>query len=480
MTSALASSSPGQTILEPEPCYLAMQTRDTRFDGRFFVAVRTTKIYCRPICKVRLPKAENCTFYVSAAAAEHAGYRPCLRCRPELAPGHFALDASSRLAQHMALMIEHSEPSTKLDAIAAKLGVTERHARRLFHDSFGVTPVQYSQTCRLLAAKRLLTDTDLPMLAVAHAAGFRSLRRFNDLFVGRYRLQPSALRKRRDEHGALDQTLEFRLPYRRPFDWLAMLEFLALREISGLESVQWETKAYQRRVALSLEGKRYVGDIEVRDLPEHDALSVRLSQSLAAVCVRLLKGLRQVFDLDLEPKQVALSLGALCENPGLRLPGGFTGFEIAVRAVLGQQVSVKGAHTLAARIVRRVGSDGCFPEPHELAAASMTVLRECGLVSKRAQCLIDLSVAVSEGGIVLDGSATLDTSLAALLTIKGIGDWTAQYVAMRALRWPDALPANDLVLKKRLGVNTAQQVEHAFEAYRPWRSYAVIHTWKRA
>jgi AraC family transcriptional regulator, regulatory protein of adaptative response / DNA-3-methyladenine glycosylase II len=455
-----------------------MQTRDSRFDGRFFVAVKSTRIYCRPVCKVKLPRFENCTFYPSAAGAEHAGYRPCLRCRPELAPGHFALDASSRLAQQMALIIQHASAEVKLNGVAAKLGVTERHARRIFQTSFGVTPVQYAQTCRLLAAKRLLTDTDMPMLDVAHAAGFRSLRRFNDLFVERYRLQPSALRKSQRHDEPAKAWLEFRLPYRRPFDWPDLLSFLALRVIQGVEQVDIEASLFRRTIAVRHEGQRLIGELRVKDLPEHDALSVSLSQSLAPVCLKVLQQLRKVFDLDLEPEQVQLALGALCRNPGVRLPGGFSGFEIAVRAVLGQQVSVKGAHTLAGRIAEKFGTDHCFPEPEEIARASLEALSACGLIQRRAQTLIDLASAISEGRLTLDGTVPIESSILALKALKGIGEWTAQYVAMRALRWPDALPADDLVLKKRLGVATGKAVEQAFEAYRPWRAYAVIHTWK--
>jgi AraC family transcriptional regulator, regulatory protein of adaptative response / DNA-3-methyladenine glycosylase II len=464
--------------LGAEQCYAALQTRDSRFDGRFFVAVRSTKIYCRPVCRVKLPRLENCTFYPSAAGAEHAGYRPCLRCRPELAPGHFALDASSRLAQQMALMIQHASAEIKLDAVAAKLGVTERHARRLFQDSFGVTPVQYAQTCRLLAAKRLLSDTDMPMLDVAHAAGFRSLRRFNDLFAQRYRLQPSALRRSQRLDEPPKAWLEFRLPYRRPFDWQDLLGFLAKRVINGVEAVDLDGQVFSRNLAFAHDGRRLVGELRVWDLPRHDALSVHLSQSLAPVCLKVLQQLRKVFDLDLEPEQVSAALGPLCANPGVRLPGGFSGFEIAVRAVLGQQVSVKGAHTLAGRIAEKFGKDHCFPDPDQLACASVTELSACGLIQRRAQTLIDLAQSIQTGRLALDGSSSLESELLALKEIKGIGEWTAQYVAMRALRWPDALPADDLVLKKRLGVKTGKAVENAFEAFRPWRAYAVIHTWK--
>lgn len=463
--------------LDPGLCYKAMQARDGRFDGRFFVAVRTTRIYCRPVCRVKLPRAANCTFYPSAAAAEHAGFRPCLRCRPELAPGHFALDAASRLAQQMAMMIEHGGAQVSLEAVARRLGVTARHARRLFQDSFGVTPVQYAQTCRLLAAKRLLTDTRLPMSEVAHAAGFGSLRRFNDLFLQRYRLQPGALRKAGQDGVSPAAWLEFRLPYRRPLDWDAMLAFFALRQIDGVEQVDLAARRYQRNLAWLHEGQRRVGQVVASDDAAHEALAVSLSQSLAPVCLAVLQRLRIVFDLDLEPQRVQDALGPFCRAPGLRLPGGFSGFEIAVRAVLGQQVSVRGAHTLAARLAARFGRDGCFPSPAELADRSVQELAACGLIRQRAQCLIDLAQAMASGRLSLEPEDPLAESLQVLRSIRGIGDWTAQYVAMRALRWPDALPADDLVLKKKLALKTARQVSERFEAYRPWRAYAVIHCW---
>lgn len=468
----------GLRVFDADTCYKAMQARDSRFDGRFFVAVRTTRIYCRPICRVRLPRPENCTFYASAAGAESAGFRPCLRCRPELAPGHFALGAMSHLAQQMALMIQHAPAEVHLEQIAGRLGVTARHARRLFQDSFGVTPVQYAQTCRLLAAKRLLTDTDIAMPEVAHAAGFRSLRRFNALFLERYRMQPGALRQSSRKDHDPQQWLEFRMPYRPPFDWSSLLDFLALRVIRGVESVDAEAGVYQRRIACLHEGRRLVGEIRVAHLPGHESLAVQMDHALAPVCLQVLQTLRRVFDLDLDPAQVQSALGVLCKEPGVRLPGGFSGFEIAVRAVLGQQVSVRGAHTLAARLAARFGQDACFPAPEEMASRQAPELAACGLILRRAQCLIDLAQAIVQGHLVLSPESPLDETLAALKRIKGIGDWTAQYIAMRALRWPDALPADDLVLKKKLGVTTARQVENAFEAYRPWRAYAVIHTWR--
>ena len=454
-----------------------MQARDTRFDGRFFVAVKTTRIYCRPVCKVRLPRQENCQFHLNAASAESAGFRPCLRCRPELAPGHHALDAASRLSQQMALMIQHAQADTTLEKVAERLGVTERHARRIFHNSFGVTPVQYAQTCRLLSAKRLLTDTDLPIIEVAQAAGFRSLRRFNALFVERYRLQPSALRRDRAQ---IKDWLEFRLPYRPPFDWPGLLAFLDKRRIDGVEHIDFASQSFHRRLAVLEGGKRYLGDVQVRHLPEHECLSVNMGRTLAPVCLQILQRLRQVFDLDLDPVQVQEALGSLCTQPGMRLPGGFSGFEIAVRAVLGQQVSVKGAHTLAARIASAFGRDACFPEPTDIADLEVAQLSACGLITRRAQCIIDLAKIIAQGDLLLSSQAPLEKTLKQLKSIAGIGDWTAQYIAMRALRWPDALPADDLVLKKSLVLKTARQVEQAFEQYRPWRSYAVIHQWSKA
>jgi AraC family transcriptional regulator, regulatory protein of adaptative response / DNA-3-methyladenine glycosylase II len=272
--------------------------------------------------------------------------------------------------------------------------------------------------------------------------------------------------------------VETDMSYLLPFDWAGLLEFLALRVIEGVERVDLGQLQYYRYMAMAHQGRRLVGEIRVRNCAQRNVLLVAISPPLQPVKLQILTRLRDVFDLDLEPDRVKFALGALCVNPGLRLPGGFSGFEIAVRAVLGQQVSVKGAHTLAARIAARFGRDQCFPEPSEIAVLQASELRACGLIQSRSQCLLDLAAALNGGSLSLDRSEPIAQTIDALKQIKGIGDWTAQYVAMRALRCVDALPANDLVLKKKLGFQSAKEVTQAFERYRPWRAYAVIHTWK--
>ncbi len=343
-------------LLDPESCYRAFATHDARFDGRMFVGVASTGVYCRPVCPARRPRRENCRFYVSAAAAEREGFRPCLRCRPELAPGNASVDAQARLAQAAASLIEDGLASDAgLEAIAARLRVTDRHLRRVFQAEFGVTPVEYSQTHRLLLAKRLLTDSALPVTQVAFAAGFGSLRRFNALFNARYRVSPTGLR-RHVKTGTTQDTLRFELAYRPPLDWVALLAFLAGRAIAGVESVGATT--YRRTVSIEHRGAAHRGWIEVRQAPRQKAaLAVALAPSLSAVIPQVLARVKHLFDLACDPLAVAERLGPLAAaRPGLRVPGAFSGFEIAVRAVLGQQVTVKAARTLAGRFAARFGT----------------------------------------------------------------------------------------------------------------------------
>ncbi len=344
--------------LDSHTCYRALKARDARFDGRFFVAVSSTRIYCRPVCTVKPPRRENCRFYPSAAAAESAGYRPCLRCRPELAPGNASVDATSRLAQAAASMMEdRTLDEAGLETVAARLGITDRHLRRAFGAEFGVSPVEFAQTQRLLLAKRLLTDTVLPVTEVAFASGFGSLRRFNALFKQRYRLQPSQLR--RHMHGAAAAStaadvLKFELSFRPPYDWAAVSAFLGARAIAGVEAV--EGACYRRTVRVPIDGKEHRGWIEVGMSPKKPALRVTVSASLAKALPPVLSRVKSLMDLACHPAEVAQALGALAKrHPGLRVPGAFDGFEVAVRAILGQQVTVAAARTVAGRFAAAFG-----------------------------------------------------------------------------------------------------------------------------
>ncbi|MGH8802090.1 MAG: AlkA N-terminal domain-containing protein [Casimicrobiaceae bacterium] len=473
--------------LDAESCYRALVTHDRRFDGRFFVGVRTTGIYCRPVCSVRLPRRENCCFYMSAAAAEADGYRPCLRCRPELAPGLAAIDASAQFAQAAVRLIEEGALECGgVDELATRIGITSRHLRRVFSAQFGVSPLAYAQTQRLLLAKRLLTDTPLPVLDVAFASGFRSLRRFNALFRARYRMAPSRLR-RAATPGALPGSMHFELAYRPPFDWDALLEFLAARAIPEVESV--DRGRYVRTLAFAHRGGRAEGIIEVMHVPRRHAVALDVSPALARVVPAVIARVRHAFDLGCDPAPIAARLGALAQaNPGLRVPGTCDGFELAVRAVIGQQISVAAARTLLGRLAGAFGVSlagslprgirRVFPAAEAIAARSVAELRAIGLTAVRAQTLSDLAQRVASGLITLAPGAHVEHTMEALEAIHGIGRWTSSYIAMRALGWPDAFLERDLGVLKALGETSAVRARRRSEAWRPWRAYAVMHLWR--
>jgi AraC family transcriptional regulator of adaptative response / DNA-3-methyladenine glycosylase II len=472
--------------LDPDQCYRALRAHDARFDGRFFVGVRTTHIYCRPVCTVKAPRRENCRFFPSAAAAESEGFRPCLRCRPELAPGYAAVDANRRLARSAASLIEDgSLGESGLPELAATLGVTDRHMRRVFQDEFGVAPIEYAQTQRLLLAKRLLTDTALPVTEVALASGFASLRRFNDLFRKRYRMTPGELR-RNSKADANAETLAFDLAYRPPYDWDAMLAFLERRAIRGVEAV--EGHAYRRTIRAERDGKPLAGFIEVTLSKRRPAVRVVVSASLALAIPSVLARVKHLFDLACHPEEISGALGPLAEkHPGLRLPGAVDGFEIAVRAILGQQVTVRAATTIAARFAAKFGTPyetphasltTLFPAAAEIASRSPNEVAACGIVSVRARAIVELAKALDAGSLRLDPSAPVEATVAALDALPGVGPWTAQYIAMRALAWPDAFPHPDVAVLKAMREAKPAAALAASDTWRPWRAYAVLHLWK--
>lgn len=472
-------------LLRDDVCYAALKTHDARFDGQFFVGVSSTGIYCRPVCAVRTPKRQHCAFFPSAAAAERGGFRPCLRCRPELAPGYASVDASRRLAQAAASVIEDGDVADRsLAALAAHLRVTDRHLRRVFEAEFGVSLVDYAQTQRLLLAKRLLTDTALPVTDVAMAAGFGSLRRFNTLFRDRYRLTPSDVRK--TPEAAPQSTLTFDLAYRPPFAWDAHLEFLADRAIDGVESVEGHT--YRRSVSIARGDIHHRGWVAVQASRRRHALTVTLSGSLARVVPQVLARIKRVFDLACRPDDVAAHLGSLvAAEAGLRVPGAFDGFELAVRAILGQQITVRAAKTLAGRVALAMGDpvETPFPDIHRtfptasrVAMAGRDELGRLGITSSRTGAIQALARACASGALVLEPGVDVERAITALKDIAGIGDWTAQYIAMRALAWPDAFPHTDYGVKKALGVSSPARVLTLAEAWRPWRAYATLYLWR--
>lgn len=486
--------------------YLALRTRDARFDGQFFTGVTSTGIYCRPVCAVRTPRRENCRFFTLAAQAESAGFRPCLRCRPEVAPQALSgsgqalawsvQDASAILVQQAVRLLDAPEAwdsgqCASAADLARRLGVSDRHLRRIFEAALGVSPLQYLQTRRLLTAKQLLTDTRMPITQVALASGFGSVRRFNAAFAGHYGLNPTQLRHAGSTQGAAPGGC-VRLAYRPPFDAAALLAFFAQRQFEGVEWAQpGEAMALRRTVRLRVGGQETTGWLGARfDTARHLVL-LETSDSLHPVLPQVIARVRAMLDLDADPAAInAVLHGAFPEGDGLRVPGAFDGFELAVRAVLGQQITVAAARTLGQRLVERFGEPiatpwpelrRLFPAPAVLARAEGDALGQLGIVRQRQAAIVALAQAVDSGQLALHPGADVAATTAALCELPGIGDWTAQYIALRALRWPDAFPAGDVALHKALGVQEqkypARAATEVAAAWRPWRGYAVLRAW---
>jgi AraC family transcriptional regulator of adaptative response / DNA-3-methyladenine glycosylase II len=470
-------------------CYRALRSRDARFDGRFFTGVASTGVYCRPVCPARTPLLRNCRFFPSAAAAAQAGFRPCRRCRPEAAPGSPAWQGTSAaVTRALRLLGEGALDHGTVDELAAKVGVGGRHLRRLFEEHLGASPLAVAQTRRVHFAKKLLDETALPITEIAHAAGFASLRRFNAVMKSAFAAAPRDLRRHRREPGA---ALTLRLAARPPFDGRALLAYLALRELPGVEQV--DAVAYRRSVEIG--GERGVIAVTL----DPDACGVRLTLPAALVpeAARIAARVRRLFDLDADPAPIYAQLrrdAALASRlrrcRGLRVPGAWSGFELAVRAVLGQQVTVAGARTLAGRIVAAHGAkleaaDGrierVFPDAATLASADLSGL---GLTRARCKALGALARAVASGALDLEGGQAPDEVRRGLLALPGVGPWTAEYVALRALGEPDACPASDLGLRRALGLAGQplgiRDLEQRAKGWQPWRSYAAVLLWSEA
>jgi AraC family transcriptional regulator of adaptative response / DNA-3-methyladenine glycosylase II len=480
--------------LDTKTYYPAFKAHDARFDGRIFVGVSSTKIYCRPVCSARIPKEENCTFFKSAAAAEAAGYRPCLKCRPELAPGSAPVDAAAHIAKKAALLMEEGLPFGSLEDAARSFGVTGRHLRRVFLKEYGVPPVQYVQTHRLLMAKSLLTDTGLGVTDIAFAAGFGSVRRFNALFQQHYRLSPSSLRNKAErlKEGGQD-SITLYLGYRPPYLWDNILSFLSERAIPGVESVA--DHAYCRTTVIQNGGKTYRGWIKVGNAEKKNALSVTVSVALLPVLQVVLARIKHLFDLDCDPLEIANRLSIMNEIKdgmcvsGIRVPGCFDGFEMAVRAVLGQQITVKAARTLAGRIASTYGAElknpayeltRTFPTPADICGLDGPIenhLGVLGVTGTRARSIRALAEGIESGDIALSVSADPEMQMQKLLALPGFGPWTVQYIAMRALNVPDSFPCTDYGVKKALNGSTQKEILELSEQWKPWRSYATVLLW---
>ncbi len=466
----------------------ARRSRDARFDGRFFIGVTTTRVYCRPICPVPAPKDEHVLYFPSAAAAEGAGFRPCLRCRPESSPGTPAWSGTSAIVSRgLRLIGEGALDGGDAERFAASMGVTARHLRRLFLRHLGATPTAVALTRRLHFAKKLIDETSLRFTDVAGAAGFGSLRRFNGVIRATYARTPTKLRRlARQRKGAVAEAdcYRFKLTYRPPYDWDAMLAFLRTRAIPHVETV--EHSCYRRTIAID----GAVGTIAVSQVPEAFALALEVRLPRPSSLLATVERVRRLFDLTADPGVVIEHLRkdplldrVLAHHPGLRVPGAWDGFELAVRAVLGQQISVRAASTMAGRIAEQFGLpvpgpatlDRVFPGPGQLVEAP---LERCGLMTSRAETIRRLAREVASGAIALTPSADPAVTVAALQRLPGIGEWTAQYIAMRALGEPDALPLGDLVLRREAGVSTPAELERRSRPWRPWRAYAVLALWQ--
>jgi AraC family transcriptional regulator of adaptative response / DNA-3-methyladenine glycosylase II len=486
----------GDVELDAASCHRAMLSRDRRFDGRFFAGVVTTGVYCRPICPVVPAKFENTLYFACAAAAEAAGFRPCMRCRPETSPGTPAwLGSSAVVSRALRLIAEGALDEGCIDTLAARLGIGGRQLRRLFAKHLGASPGEIARARRVHFARTLIDQTGLPMTQVALSAGFSSLRQFNHAIRATFRHSPTELRRRRGKRhapGARDAEqgeLTVRLPYRPPLGWDATIRFLAARAIPGVEAV--DPGSYRRTIELA----GAPGTIDLRPAPSGEpylVMWVRL-----ATCeglIQVVERARRVFDLNADPLQIdqhlrrSPRLARLLDRfPGLRVPGAWDGFELAVRAILGQQVTVSGATTLSGRLVRAFGvpiegfGEGLshlFPRPEVLAEADLGTI---GIPQARASTIRGLSLAVARGELALDASQGLEDAVSRLCAIPGIGLWTAHYIAMRAYAEPDAFPAMDLGLRRALGNGRGPLPSHALEriadAWRPWRAYAAMALW---
>jgi AraC family transcriptional regulator, regulatory protein of adaptative response / DNA-3-methyladenine glycosylase II len=479
--------------LDAVHCYRALKSRDRRFDGRFFTGVTTTGIYCRPVCPAPAPKRENVRFFPCAAAAEDAGFRPCLRCRPETAPGTPAWQGTSAVVSRgLRLIREGALDGGPVGELATRLGMGERQLRRLFLQHLGTSPLSLARARRLHFARALLDETDLPMTEVAFAAGFQSIRQFNHALRACFGESPGRLRARRRSPAVTQpDVVTLRLAYRPPLDWEAALRFLAARAIPGVEGV--DGGVYRRTVEIHAAP----GTIEVEKGADGAHLVLRAELGDPAGLLEAVDRVRRIFDLSADPLRIAGDLErsagprlspALGARPGLRVLGAWDAFELAVRAVLGQQISVAGASTLCGRLVQAFGKPlslgrgltHLFPTPEALASAEIAVI---GVPQARAHTLRALASAVANQTLRLDAARGLDDAVARLRRVPGIGEWTAHYIAMRALGEPDAFPASDLGLRKALGGERAPlsptEVASLAEAWRPWRAYAAMALWSQ-
>ena len=474
-------------MLDWRICSRARLSRDPRFDGKFYIGVLGSRVYCRPICPAPTAKEKNCRYFPTAAAAAEAGFRPCLRCRPESCPGTPAgMGTSNTVSRALRLIGESGLEDGGVEWLAERLGVGSRHLRRLFVRHLGATPIAVAQTRRMHFAKKLIDETDLAMNQVAIASGFGSVRRFNAGIQKMYHRTPSQIRQLARRTGIrTGEQYHFRLSFRPPYHWRAMLDFLAPRATPGVEVV--ENDVYRRTVSVN----GVDGYFEV-SVDEHDALLVRIDFSDPRSLFGIVERIRAMFDVNADWLSIAKTLrserllGAIVKSePGIRVPGCWNGFELAVRAILGQQVTVRGATLLAGRLTAEFGKKFAgpnglthlFPSAETLSSAKLTSV---GLTGARAETIRALARSVASGRIKFEGVIDSEEFLRRLCEIAGIGAWTAQYVAMRALGEPDAFPSSDLGLLRASGLETSRELEARAAPWRPWRAYAAMYLWRIA
>ena len=451
--------------MDADACYRAARARDARFDGLFFTAVRSTRIFCRPTCPAKTPLRRNVEFFSNAAAALAAGYRPCLRCRPEVSPDlPVWAGTSATVSRALRLIEEGALDEGSADKLAGRLGLTSRHLRRLFLEHVGAPPIAVAQTRRVLFAKKLITETRLEFSEIAFAAGFASLRRFNEAIRATYRRNPTDLRRAAPSDDPSNSPIELKLHYRPPYDWRALLGFIGPRAIPGLEIV--DPNSYRRN------------GVQVTHCPAKNCVVAQIAPGSVKNLRAIADQVRSLFDLRANTIEISAQLAkspalktAVRRHPGLRVPGCWNRFELVVRAMLGQQVTVKGATTLAGRLVERFGA----PRPETLAEADLTVI---GIPKTRAESIRAFARSLADGQLRFDGELSSEEMIGRMCDLAGVGPWTANYIAMRALNDPDAFPASDLGLLKAAGMSSPRRLSELAETWRPWRAYAAMHLWE--
>ncbi|MDH8679314.1 Ada metal-binding domain-containing protein [Fusibacter bizertensis] len=476
--------------LSQQSCYEIIKSKDSRFDGVFFTVVKTTGIYCRPICKVPPPKQENCDFYETAYQAEQAGYRPCLRCRPEMAPEYSEFEQSDYMIKQLLTFFDEENYCAGLVQKSADyFGITARHVNRLFHNALGISPQQYIMTKRLLNGKRLLQDTNLSATEISGIVGFGSPNRFYQALKSKYKMSPSEIRGK-EKKRQNTEWITIKIAYRPPYRWGQMMDYFKLRAIPQVEWVD-AFDVYRRTLRVALNEELYQGYIEVKPVPEQNHISVKVSRGLEKVLLQVIKSVKKAFDLDAIPE--ALPEGI---NKGIRLPGCFDGFEVVLRAIIGQQITVKAATTLSGRMVAYLGEktqtpwdelSRFFPSPKEFRESGLNIvdtLGSLGIISLRGRAIASVVDCMLNQEISFEKSKGPDELIESLMKIKGIGIWTAQYVAMRSLSWPDVFLESDLIIKQKLTPHLDPNLKYAraateyAKAYEPWRSYLTFSIWQ--